>query len=382
MVNCLETWLRRLSLPLALALVVASAPSAVAGANAEVRLKDLGRFLGWRDNQLVGYGIVTGLAGSGDSPRNQATRQALANLLSQFDVVVGHEQIQSRNVAMVMVTAVLPPVANPGDALDINVTSTGDARSLAGGTLIMAPLRGPDRRIYALAQGPVSVGGYRYDANGNLKLKNHPTVGIVPRGGTVEVAVRAELIAQDGKLRFVLRESDSITAQRIAQRINGTLGSPAARAVGPDTVEIDAPADTLALMPFIARVEALTVEPDQRSRVVVNERTGTVVAGGDTRISPVTISHGDIRVSVTTEYSASQPNFVTLGGRDVRSLVIANSELSVDEAGQAVAVSFPRGTVGDLVQALAKARVGTRDVIAILQAIKAAGALYAELVIQ
>jgi flagellar P-ring protein precursor FlgI len=369
-------------LSLALALVMANAPSAATGANAEVRLKDLGRFLGWRDNQLVGYGIVTGLAGSGDSPRNQATRQALANLLSQFDLVVGHDQIQSRNVAMVMVTAVLPPAANPGDSLDINVTSTGDARSLAGGTLIMAPLRGPDRRIYALAQGPVSVGGYRYDANGNLKLKNHPTVGIVPRGGTVEVAVRAELIAQDGKLRFVLRESDPITAQRIAQRVNGTLGKPAARALGPDTVEIDAPADPVALIPFIARVEALTVEPDQRSRVVVNERTGTVVAGGNTRISPVTISHGDIRVSVTTEYSASQPNFVTFGGRDVRSLVIANSELSVDEAGQAVAVSFPRGTVGDLVQALAKARVGARDVIAILQAIKAAGALYAELIIQ
>ncbi|MBN3818880.1 flagellar basal body P-ring protein FlgI [Paraburkholderia sp. Se-20369] len=382
MVNRLHARLRRLSLPVVLALFVAGAPSAAAGMNAEVRLKDLGRFLGWRDNMLAGYGIVTGLSGSGDSPRNQATRQALANLLSQFDLVVGHEQIQSRNVAMVMVTAALPPAANPGDALDVNVTSTGDARSLAGGTLIMTPLRGPDRRIYALAQGPVSVGGYRYDANGNLKLKNHPTVGIVPRGGTVEIAVHAELVAQDGKLRFVLREPDPVTAQRIAQRVNGTLGAPAARALGADAVEIDAPADPAALIPFVARIETLTVEPDQRSRVVVNERTGTVVAGGDTRISPVTISHGDIRVSVTTEYSASQPNFVTFGGRDVRSLVIANSELSVDETGQAVAVSFPRGTVGDLVQALAKARVGTRDVIAILQAVKAAGALYAELVIQ
>ncbi|EDT38691.1 flagellar basal body P-ring protein FlgI [Burkholderia ambifaria] len=382
MVNRLHSWLRRLSLPVALALAVASAPSAAAGVNAEVRLKDLGRFLGWRDNLLVGYGIVTGLAGSGDSPRNQATRQALANLLSQFDLVVGHEQIQSRNIAMVMVTATLPPAANLGDALDVNVTSTGDARSLAGGTLIMTPLRGPDRRIYALAQGPVSVGGYRYDANGNLKLKNHPTVGIVPRGGTVEVAVRAALVAQDGKLRFVLREPDPATAQRIVQRVNRTLGEPAARALGADTVEIDAPPDPAALIPFVARVEALSVEPDQRSRVVINERTGTVVAGGDTRISPVTISHGDIRVSVTTEYSASQPNFVTFGGRDVRSLVIANSDLSVDEAGPAATVSFPRGTVGDLVQALAKARVGTRDVIAILQAVKGAGALYAELVIQ
>ncbi|KWF06090.1 flagellar basal body P-ring protein FlgI [Burkholderia ubonensis] len=382
MVNRLLASLRHVPRLIAVVLVIACAPAAAASANAEVRLKDIGRFLGWRDNMLVGYGIVTGLAGSGDSPRNQATRQAVANLLSQFDLVVGHEQIQSRNVAMVMVTAALPPAANLGDAIDVNVTSMGDARSLAGGTLIMTPLRGPDRRVYALAQGPVSVGGYRYDANGNLKQKNHPTVGIVPRGGTVEVAVRAALVDQDGKLRFVLGQPDPVTAQRIALRVNGALGESAARAVGPDTVEIDAPADPAALTPFVALVEALSVAPDQRSKVVVNERTGTVVAGGDTRIAPVTISHGDIRVSVTTEYSASQPNFVTLTGRDVRSLVIANSELSVDEGSQAVAVSFPRGTVSDLVQALAKARVGTRDVIAILQAVKAAGALYAELVIQ
>ncbi len=382
MVNRFLASLRHAPVVIALALAIACAPPASAGANEQVRLKDLGRFLGSRDNMLVGYGIVTGLAGSGDSPRNQATRQALANLLSQFDLVVGHEQIQSRNVAMVMVTATLPPTTHSGDAIDVNVTSTGDARSLAGGTLIMTPLRGPDRQVYALAQGPVSVGGYRYDANGNLKLKNHPTVGIVPRGATVEVAVRAVLVAQDGKLRFVLGEPDPVTAERIAQRINGTLGTQAARAIGADAVEIDAPADPAALTTFVARIEALSVAPDQRSRVVVNERTGTVVAGGNTRIAPVTISHGDIRVSVTTEYSASQPNFVTLSGHDVRSLVIANSELSVDEAGQNVTVSFPHGTVGDLVQALAKARVGTRDVIAILQAVKAAGALYAELVIQ
>jgi len=382
MVTRLFLSLRHAKLLIAFVLVVACAPPATAGTSAEVRLKDIGRFLGWRENMLVGYGIVTGLAGSGDSPRNQATRQALANLLSQFDLVVGHEQIQSRNVAMAMVTAALPPAAHPGDAIDVNVTSIGDARSLAGGTLIMTPLRGPDRQIYALAQGPVSVGGYRYDANGNLKLKNHPTVGIVPRGGTVEVAVRAALAAQDGTLRFVLGEPDPVTAQRIAQRVNGTLGTQVARAIGADAVEIDAPADPAALTAFVARIEALSVAPDQRSRVVVNERTGTVVAGGDTRIAPVTISHGDIRVSVTTEYSASQPNFVTLTGRDVRSLVIANSELSVDEAGQTVAISFPRGTVGDLVHALSKARIGTRDVIAILQAVKAAGALYAELVIQ
>ncbi|WP_240702186.1 flagellar basal body P-ring protein FlgI [Trinickia terrae] len=357
-------------------------PAASFAANAEVRLKDLGRFLGWRENMLVGYGIVSGLAGSGDTPRNQATRQALSNMLSQFDLNVTHDQIQSRNAAMVMVTASLPPAANVGDTLDINVTSMGDARSLAGGTLIMTSLRGPDRKVYALAQGPVSVGGYRYDANGNLKQKNHPTVGIVPRGATVEVAVRADLVAQDGHLKFVLTDADATTARRIEQRVNQALGVGAARALDADTIEIRTPADGVALTHYVARIEALEVTPDQSSRVVVNERTGTVVAGGDTRIAPITISHGDIRVTVTTQYSASQPNLVSFTGPGVRSLVVGNSELSVEEPGQTVAASFPHGTVGDLVAALAKTRVSTRDVIAILQAIKAAGALHADIIIQ
>ncbi|HLX02568.1 MAG TPA: flagellar basal body P-ring protein FlgI [Trinickia sp.] len=361
---------------------LAAFPVASPAVSAEVRLKDLGRFLGWRENMLVGYGIVTGLAGSGDTPRNQATRQALSNLLSQFDLMVTNDQIQSRNVAMVMITASLPPTANVGDTIDINVTSMGDARSLAGGTLIMTPLRGPDRKTYALAQGPVSVGGYRYDANGNLKQKNHPTVGIVPRGATVEVPVRADLVTQDGYLKFVLKDADATTARRIEERINQTLGAGAARSVDADTVEIRTPADGSALNQYVARIEALAVTPDQSSRVVINERTGTVVAGGDTRIAPITISHGDIRVSVATQYSASQPNLVSFTGPGVRSLVVGNSELSVEEPGQTVAASFAHGTVGDLVAALAKTRVSTRDVIAILQAIKAAGALHADIIIQ
>jgi flagellar P-ring protein precursor FlgI len=351
-------------------------------AASEVRLKDLGRFLGWRENMLVGYGIVSGLAGSGDTSRNQATRQAMMNMMSQFDLNLTQDQIQSRNVAMVMITASLPPTSNVGDRIDINVTSMGDARSLSGGTLIMTPLRGPDRRTYALAQGPVTVGGYRFDANGNLRQKNHPTVGTVPQGAIVEVPVRAELVAQDGYLKFVLRNADATTAEHIAQRINEALGPGSARSLDAETVQIRAPAESSALNRYIARVETLNVVPDQNSRVVVNERTGTVVAGGDMRISPITISHGDIRVTVTAEYSASQPELIGIAGRGVRSLVIGNSELSVDEPGQAVAASFPHGSVGELVQALSKSRVSTRDVIAILEAIKAAGALHADIIVQ
>jgi flagellar P-ring protein FlgI len=348
----------------------------------EVRLKDLGRFLGWRDNMLVGYGLVSGLAGSGDSPRSQATRQALVNILSQFDMAIAQDQIQSRNVALVMVTATLPPTADVGDRIDINVTSMGDARSLAGGTLIMTPLHGPDRQTYALAQGPLSVGGYRYDANGNSRQKNHPTSGVVPLGGTVEVGVRADLVNSDGYLHFVLKDADASTARRIEQRINLTLGSGSARSLDAKTVQIRVPQDTLAMNDYVARIEELSVEPDQVSRVVINERTGTVVSGGDTRISPITISQGDIRVSISTEYAASQPGLVSFTGQGVRSLVVGNTDLAVDEPGQTVATSFPSGTVGDLVRALAKSRVSTRDVISILQSIKAAGALHADLIIQ
>ncbi|CAD6549040.1 flagellar basal body P-ring protein FlgI [Paraburkholderia metrosideri] len=363
---------------------VAAAGTATGSAHAasEVRLKDLGRFLGWRENMLVGYGIVSGLAGSGDTPRNQATRQAMMNMMSQFDLNLTQDQVQSRNVAMVMITASLPPTANVGDRIDINVTSMGDARSLSGGTLIMTPLRGPDRKTYALAQGPVTVGGYRFEANGNLRQKNHPTVGTVPQGAIVEVPVRAELVTQDGYLNFVLRNADATTAERIAQRINETLGPGSARSLDAETIQIRAPAGSYALNRYVARVETLNVVPDQNSRVVVNERTGTVVAGGDTRIAPITISHGDIRVTVTAEYSASQPELIGVAGRGVRSLVIGNSDLSVDEPGQTVAASFPHGSVGELVRALSKSRVSTRDVIAILEAIKAAGALHADIIVQ
>ncbi|MBT2745979.1 MULTISPECIES: flagellar basal body P-ring protein FlgI [unclassified Lysobacter] len=351
-------------------------------ASGSVRLKDLGRFLGRRDNMLVGYGIVTGLSGSGDAPRNQATRQAMQNLLSQFDLVVPVEQIQSRNVAMVMITATLPATSNVGDKIDVNVTSTGDARSIAGGTLIMSPLRGPDKRVYALAQGPVTVGGFRFDGNGNLRQKNHPTVGVVSEGGTVEVPVRAELVADNGHLDYILKNADAVTSERIAARINESMGSGAATSLDPETVRIRAPQNPGRLNAFVASIEGLSVIPDVASRVIINERTGTIAAGGDTRISPITISHGDLRVSIDTEYTASQPNFIGIADDSVRSLIVGNSRLGVEEGDQHVAMSYKQTTVAELVASLAKARVNTRDVISILQAIKAAGALHADLVVQ
>jgi len=359
-----------------------AAASVAPAAAQDVRLKDLGRFLGWRDNALTGYGLVTGLAGTGDSSHNRPSRQALANLLARMDLAVSPEELESRNVAAVMVTATLPPAAFVGDRLDIAVTSIGDARSLAGGHLVLTSLQGPDRRIYALAQGPLTVGGYRFDAEGNQALKNHPTAGRVPQGATVERAVAADITGPGNELVFVLRQPDVTTADRIADAVAAELGLPVF-AEGPAAVRIAVPQDQrTALNRLIARVERVRITPDQQARVVVNEKTGTVVAGGDVRVSAATIAQGDLKVQVTAEVSASQPGYIGISGAGVRSLAITNTRLAAAE-GQAPAVAvFPNTTVGDLVQALAKLRVSTRDLIAILQALRTAGALHAELVVQ
>ncbi len=350
-------------------------------AMAEVRLKDLGHFTGWRDNQLIGYGIVTGLAGSGDSPRNRATRQALANSLSQMGMSVPQDQLQSRNVAIVMVTATLAPAANVGDKMDVTATSIGDARSLAGGSLMMTPLLGPDRRTYALAQGALLVGGYRFDANVNLRQKNYPTVGVLPDGATVEVPVQAEVL-KDGALIFSLKNADMTTAQRIADAINARLGQAQASVRDASAVRIVLNDDRLAANRMIAALETLPIMPDQLARVVINERTGTVVAGGDVQMSSVVISQGDIKVSVTADNYASQPGFIGGFAPDVRSLIVLNSKLDVAESSRDASARFPSSTIADLVQGLTKMKVGTRDMISILNAIKAAGALHADIIVQ
>ena len=353
-------------------------------ANAEpVRLKNLGRLGGVRENALVGYGIITGLAGTGDSARNQATRQSLASMLSRFDVSIDPGDVQSRNVAAVMVTASLPAFARSGDKIDITVNSIGDARSLAGGTLVLAPLKGPDGRVYALAQGEVSVGGYRYDANGNQVQKNHPTVGTVAGGATVEVAMADDgMPAATTRLTFVLREPDYTTAGRVAAAINERIGGAVAQVRDAGGIEIAVPAAfSTNVAPFIVTLESLSVEPDRQARVVVNERTGTVVAGSDVRIDHVIVSQGDLKVTVTTETSVSQPLIVGRSGNDVRTESVTNSTLGVEDKGSAF-VDASHNTVGDLVQALARLHVASRDVISILQAVKAAGALRAELIVQ
>jgi len=345
----------------------------------EVRVKDLGRFLGWRDNALVGYGIVTGLTGSGDSPRNEVTQQALKNALSRLGASITPEQVRSRNVAVVMVTATLPPSANVGDRIDVSVTSIGDARSLAGGTLLMTPLLGPDQRTYALAQGQIVVGGFRFDSNQSLEQKNYPAAGVVTGGATVETAVEADLLRGGDELVFVLREADFTTAARVADAINASLGAAAARIKDADSVSIDV-SGAPDVYRVIARIENAMVQPAAIARVVINERSGTIVAGGGVRLSSVVISQGDIRVSVSVDNQASQPSFVSGFTPGVQSLVVTNTKVEV--AGADAVVQLPNTTVADLIDALTKVGVDTRGKIAVLQSLKAAGALHADLIVQ
>jgi flagellar P-ring protein precursor FlgI len=362
---------------------VDTAPPPVHAQADVARLKDLGRFLGWRDNALIGYGIVTGLAGSGDSPRSTATRQALSNVLSRMGANIGADQLQSRNVAGVMVTAVLPPSANVGDRIGVTVTSIGDARSLVGGVLLMTPLLGPDQKSYALAQGSMVVGGYNFKDNSNIRQKNYPTTGTISGGATVEVAVDAKLLAEDGYLTFLLSDPDFTTAQRIADTLNQVLGGNVASVKSAEAVRISASAKGQDINRLIASIENVSVAPDQVARVVVNERSGTVVAGGGVRISSVVVAQGDIKVSVTTD-NQSQPFAYDGFARNGRGHepIATNTTLEVSDAANDAAVRFPNTTVADLVRGLGQAKVGTRDMIAILQAIKAAGALHADIVVQ
>ncbi|WP_346837610.1 flagellar basal body P-ring protein FlgI [Microbulbifer sp. SAOS-129_SWC] len=348
-------------------------------------MKELARLKSDRSNMLVGYGVVTGLAGTGDSYNSKLTKQSMSNLIENLGINIDPKDLRARNVAAVMIAASLPPFAQPGSNIDVTVSSMGDARSLLGGALVVTPLRGPDQRIYALAQGSLSIGGYRYDLNGNLVQKNHPTTGTIANGAIVEKAVANGPSGFDKKLTYVLNSPDITTISRVVQSINQKFGSNLAHVVGPGTFDVFPPReDSNALYQFMASIESIKVEPDSRARVVLNERTGTVVAGGDVTISPTTITQGDMIVSISTDYYVSQPN-VFFGRNNlpnVRTQTVPDTEIGVKED-NGVMVNMPQDSnVAELVTALRKVNASSRDIITILQGLKAAGALHAELIIQ
>ena len=363
--------------------VLALLPPGLAQASADgVRLKEIARIEGVRDNALVGYGLVIGLAGTGDTSKNRLTVQSVANTLSHFGVNIGPDDLNSRNVAAVIVTATLPAFAESGQKLDVSVSSLGDARSLSGGILLLTPLNGSDNKLYALAQGALSVGGYEIHAFGSSEQKNHPTVGRVPDGATVERSAPLGLADGGRTLDVVLYQPDFTTAERVAESLRRNAGVQAV-AEHAGKIRVTFPSAPQDLVRTIAMIESVPVTPDEVARVVVNERTGTVVSGGNVRLSGVTISQGDLRIQVQTDYLVSQPDGVLVNpSRGIGTAVVPQANIHVNDP-EARMVSIPSGaTVADLIAALRAIHLTTRDVITILQSIKDAGALRGELVIQ
>ncbi|MGE5554158.1 MAG: flagellar basal body P-ring protein FlgI [Betaproteobacteria bacterium] len=338
------------------------------------RLKDLARVANDRPNQLTGLGLVVGLEGTGDSTGTMANVQMVANALARYGVSVPAAQLRVKNVAAVMVTADLPAFARTGDRLDVTVSSFGDAKSLQGGVLLLTPLRGVDGEVYAVAQGPVSIGGFNAGSGGSRVQKNHPTVGIVVGGALVEREV-ANAVATDF-LTLVLHHPDFTTAARVAAAINRAFTPETARAVDKGTVTVTVPVTYEARpVEFIAALSELPVRPDAVAKVVVNERTGTIVMGQHVTISPVAVAHGSLSIRITAGAQISQPAPLSPG----RTVVTPETGITASER-QAQFTTLGGGTsVADLVKALNALGATPRDVVAILQAVKAAGALHGEL---
>jgi flagellar P-ring protein precursor FlgI len=340
------------------------------------RVKDLAGFQGVRSNPLIGYGIVVGLQGTGDTATSLFANRSLAGLLAKLGIVVEPNLVNVTNVAAVMVTADLPPFARIGEALDVTVSSIGDSSNLQGGTLLATPLLGVDGEVFALAQGPVSIGGFSTSTGGGDRVgQNHPTVGRIPGGALVERELTVRLDNRES-VRLVLHQKDFTTAARVARELNTKLGNGIAHAADAGTVEIRVPeSHQNRLVTFLARIEDVKVQPDRSATVVLNERTGTVVMGAEVRISAVAIAHGNLTVRIDNKTSVSQPAPFSEVGTTV---AFDNTEIVVQERGTPLAV-VQGITIAELVRALNAIGASPRDLIAILQAIKAAGALQAEL---
>jgi flagellar P-ring protein precursor FlgI len=362
---------RLIAFSLIIALVAAGAAPALAYGP---RIKDVAKLQGVRSNQLVGYGLVVGLAGTGDSNKSTFTIQSIVNMLKTFGVTVSAAQLQPKNAAAVMVTAQLPPFVKPGDTIDITVSSMGDAKSLQGGTLLQTPLKAATGAVYAVGQGPLSVGGFSVGGGGASQQKNFPTVGTIPGGAIVERDVPTQFEAS-GNIVLVLNRPDFTTANRISEAVDRRFG-PISRARDAGSVTVQVPYEYSGnLVGFVAAVEELPVTPDNAAKVVINERTGTVVMGGNVTIDTVAVAQGGLTVRVATTTEVSQPPPFSRGS----TVVTHNTTVDAKEQQAPLVVLPAAASVSDLVSALNAVGATPRDVISILQAIKAAGALHAEL---
>ena len=374
--SLVEGWAHRLGASFLglLAILVLWAPNTTNAA----RLKDLADIEGVRGNQLIGYGIVVGLNGTGDKKGTSFTSQSVANLLERLGIRVEAEELEVANSAAVVVTATLPPFSRPGNKLDVTLSSIGDASTLQGGILLMTPLKGADGKVYAVAQGPVSVGGFSVAGGGDTAQKNHPTVAYVPSGANVERSIPFDLFSS-GQIRIVLRQPDFNTIMRVQDVVNSSLrGRSQARAI--DSASVVVPlthslgSDPLRL---IAKLERLDVQPDIPARVVVNERTGTIIMGEQVRVSTVALAHGNLNITIRSETQVSQPNALGEGNTEV----VENTDVQVAEESGQLQVLAESVSLGDVVKALNSLGATPRDLIAIFQALQRAGALQSELII-
>jgi flagellar P-ring protein precursor FlgI len=337
-------------------------------------IRDIAAVDGVRENAVLGYGLVVGLKGTGDRQQTVFTIQTLANVLQRMGVQIPAATVVVKNVAAVFVTATLPPFATPGTRLDVTVSSAGDARSLEGGILLLTPLYAADGQVYAAAQGPLTLGGYSAGAGGNSKQLNHPTVGRIPEGGVVERDSSVDLQHMKA-LNILLSEPNFSTAEQVAAAINVNLHDVTATVRDSRRIEVEPGPEERDIPALLARIEGLSVEIRRRARVVVNERTGTVVMGRDVRLGAVSILHGSFSIEVATKLAVSQPEGLSQG----ETKVVPETSVKAEE-GASRRIELNEGaSVDQLVNGLQKIGASSRDVIAILQAIKAAGALDADL---
>lgn len=342
----------------------------------KTRLKDIGHIAGVRSNSLIGYGLVIGLNKTGDKRQTFFTQQTLVNMLERFGLTLNNPSIKVENIAAVMVTADLPVFEKPGSRIDVTVSSIGDAASLQGGILLQTPMLGQDGNVYVVAQGALILGGFSAGNAAAGVTVNHPTVARIPNGGVVERTVTAGIPEVVQSLDLVLDKTDFTSVQRVTDALNEAFGGPIAQPVDGKSVRLSLPQEYQRRpVEFIAALEAVTVEMDAKAKVIVNERTGTVVIGGDVSISPVAISHGNLSIQVETQFQISQPQGFSQG----QTVVVPEQRVTAQEQ-KGSFVTLGRGaTVEDLIRSLNALGVTPRDTIAILEALKSAGALQAEL---
>ncbi|MDX2481892.1 MAG: flagellar basal body P-ring protein FlgI [Desulfuromusa sp.] len=347
------------------------------------RIKELAQLEGVRSNQLIGYGLVVGLDGTGDSEDTQFTVQSLVNMMERLGVTVDPNLVEVDNVAAVVVTTDFPPFARAGTTIDVTVSSIGDSESLVGGTLLMTPLNAADGKVYAVAQGSLILNALSFAGNAGSVQKNFPTVGRIPGGAVVEREIPF-VFGEQRELNYRLRDSDFTTVTRMSKAVNKYFGGSFARSLDAGQMQVVVPENYQdRVVEFVAELEHLDVIPDTLARIVVNEKTGTIVMGERVRISTVAVSHGNLNLVISEQYNTSQPNSgIGRGsaGRG-RTVVTPETDMQVEEDAGNLVVLQQGVSIGDVAFALNAIGATPRDLIAIFQAIKAAGALYAELVV-